>query len=348
MRLLLTVLLLLAGCVSQDAGPSAVATAPDEAVAEYGDFVVGSYVLLGDFRLERNFSALLGGGELPGWAERALLGMSPGDVRRVTLPPGDAFGDVNTSLLRWEPRRFSVPRFVNLSPEEYRSAYGNPGEGAAAVEGTLRLRVIEAGEGYVLVEREPLYTRINTTGGVVEVTANATHITYFFTPVLNLTLVDPDGGFITYRDANATHVLADRNHPLAGREVTAELRLQRLIKRAQIEGREVLWYTDLSAAVRQAVALDRPLLLYVYSPECEACRSAEAIFRDVRLRLLAERLVFVRVDASTERALTARYGIQTAPAVLVLNSTGHLLVKQEGEVSAGDLAQVLAELGITP
>jgi FKBP-type peptidyl-prolyl cis-trans isomerase 2 len=345
---LAVLLLLLPGCLTQQVEMREEGTVNVKEVAREGDFVAGEYSLHDGIEVKQNFSTLLGSGELLPGIERAIVGMAPGEVRRLELPPEEAYGVWNASLARWEPRRFSIPRVVNVSLEEFLRTFGEPEENATFETRILRMRILEVGRGYVLVEREPLHPRVNVTGGVVEITANSTHINHFFTPVLNLTVLDSSGRYVTYRDVNATHVLADRNHPLAGKKLSAEVRLMRLVKRAKLEGMHIAWREDLSGAIREAVAENKPLLLYFYSRECALCEAVDASFSDARLRLLAEKLVFVRLDLSYEAALAERHGVSRAPAVVVLNSSGERLAKLEGEISAQEMTQVLSEFGITP
>ncbi|WP_457555192.1 thioredoxin domain-containing protein [Candidatus Pyrohabitans sp.] len=347
MRLLLVLLLLLTGCVTERTEVE-TDSAPLREFAQVGDFVEGEYSLSDGISVRQNFSALLGSGELLPGIERTILGMAPGDIRRVELAPAEAFGVWNASLARWEPRWFSIPRVVNISLQEFRDAFGEPAENLSFESGWLRVHVLNVGRGYVTIEREPIYRRLNVTGGMVEVTVNSTHIAHFFTPVLNFTVLDASGRFVTYRDANATHVLVDRNHPLAGKRLSAEVRLHRLVKRHRLEEMRISWSRDLNDAIRDAVAEDKPMLLYFYSRQCGQCSALEAGFQDIRFRLLAGKLVFVRLDISEEAAVAARYGVAQAPAVVVLSSSGEKLARLEGDFSAAEMLQVLYELGIIP
>jgi|Deesub1362B_J571_1020462.scaffolds.fasta_scaffold03940_5 FKBP-type peptidyl-prolyl cis-trans isomerase 2 len=350
MRLALLVLILFLGCISTPDETESNATIQEPvAVAEVGDYVVGEYSLH-DYDLflkKERFEEVLGDGEVLLGIEEALIGMKVGESKEVELPPEKAFGLRNASLLHWEPRAFTLPKKVNLSQEEFREAFGSaPEEGVAFERGWLRMRVIEVGQSHVLLEREPLYSKVNITGGVIQITQNATHINYFFTPKLNLTVIDAKGEFVTYRDANATHVLVDRNHPLAGRRLSAEVKLLKLVKKEELEKMRIFWREDISEAIREAVGTDRVVLVYFYSRDCEGCAAMEEAFQDARLRLLADELIFVRLDLAEEASLAARYGVARAPAIVILNSRGETLAKLEDELSAQEIRQTLQELRV--
>ncbi len=345
--LLLLILTLALGCTSPPGEVKNASVLPSAEVAEVGDYVAGEYTLHDGVNLTAHFEAVLGSGELLPGIEEALLGMRAGEARVVTLPPEKAFGRINRSLLRWEPRSFSLRKRVNLSAQEFREAFGmQPEKGASFESGWLRIHVLDVGGGGVLIEREPIYSTVNTTGGRISITANATHINYFFTPELNVTVVDASGGFVTYRAANATHVLVDRNHPLAGKRLTAEVRLERLIKKRELVKMRISWQEDISAAIREAVAEDKPVLLYFYSQRCDTCNAMEEAFEDARIRVHAGELIFVKLDLEKESRFAALHGISTAPALLLLNSTGKELAKIEGELSAQELDEMLREVGV--
>ncbi|WP_456474802.1 thioredoxin domain-containing protein [Candidatus Pyrohabitans sp.] len=349
---LLGVVLLFLGCISAPQVGNGGTAEGSAKVAEDGDYVEAEYTLYSGDRIlveGAGLEAILGKGETLAGVEEAIIGMKEGESREIELPPEKAFGLRNTSLIYWEPRLLVLPRVVNISIEEFKASFGlSPEKGTASERKWFRVRVRDVGQGYVLVEREPLYTRVNVTGGIIQITENVTHITYFFTPEINQTVIDTRGRFVTYRSANATHVLVDRNHPLAGEVLHAKVRLLRLIKGAELEKIHISWYEDVGSAIREAVATDKPVILYFYSRDCEACTAMDETFQDARLRMLNDELVFARVDLSAEAALAARYGIAEAPAVIILNSRGERLARLEGELSAQEIEQTLRELEIIP
>lgn len=349
---LLAAVLLFLGCTSAPQVSDGGTGGGTAEVAEGGDYVEAEYTLYSGDRIlveGTTLEAVLGKGGMLSGLEEAIIGMRVGESREIEIPPEKAFGLRNTSLIYWEPRVLVLPRMVNISIEEFKVRFGSsPEKGAVFERKWLRVRVRDVGQGYVLIEREPLYTRVNVTGGMIGITGNATHITYFFTPEINQTVIDARGGFVTYRSANATHVLVDRNHPLAGEVLRAKIRLLRMVKKAELEEMHISWYSDVSSAIREAVATDKPLLLYFYSRDCEACTAMDETFRDARLRMLNDELVFARVDLPAEAALAARYGIAEAPAVIILDSRGERLARLEGKLSAQEIEQTLRELEIIP
>jgi len=96
--LLLVALLLVLGCVGNNAtGYSALALRPAGLVASEGDRANFDYVLrLGDDTLVGSGSdeVILGSGqEIAGYSlDRILLGMSPGEAKKVMILPEEAYG----------------------------------------------------------------------------------------------------------------------------------------------------------------------------------------------------------------------------------------------------------------
>ena len=90
------------------------------------------------------------------------------------------------------------------------------------------------------------------------------------------------------------------------------------------------WTSEHDAALAQARAQGRPVIIDFTADWCAACKELERqTFIDARVRAEAGRFVLVRVDATrmdaAMDALLARYRIPGLPAVVFVDSTGRVL-----------------------
>jgi FKBP-type peptidyl-prolyl cis-trans isomerase 2 len=86
----------------------------------------------------------VGQSEVIGGFEEAVVGMTPGDSKTVTIPPGEAYGDRNESMVQQVPRS-AIPAELELSPGLMLQAQGPNGE-------TMRFSVIEFDDESVTVD----------------------------------------------------------------------------------------------------------------------------------------------------------------------------------------------------
>ncbi len=253
--ILLLLILLIAGCTQQ----TAVQEAPS---AGYGDWVELEYEVYhrNSTILRGSTAGIIGSGELVSWAEALALGMRVGEVRVGEIPPWEGFGRVNHSLLRWEPRLMLLPRKVVMSRQRFLEEFGEAPEAGEVLRTRLyRLRVVNVSGDRVVAERAAENSSLSSECGNLSITQNSTTIAYFFTPVLNVTCTR-GGEFLRYIAMNATHVLVDRNHPLAGKWLKGRLRLKALVK---AEAAGDVWLGSMEQALKLAEAEHRPVLAYL-------------------------------------------------------------------------------------
>ncbi len=110
---------------------------------------------------------------------------------------------------------------------------------------------------------------------------------------------------------------------------------------------EVRWRHDYTAARREATETGRPLLLDFGTEACVWCRKLDGTtFRDPKVvKLLNERFIPVKIDASKEERLTAALGIDGFPTLVLATADGKVVGRHAGY---GDAAQITALLNKAP
>ena len=107
-------------------------------------------------------------------------------------------------------------------------------------------------------------------------------------------------------------------------------------------GPGVRWVEGYEAAVAQAKASEKPLLVEFYADWCGPCRLMEATtFRDGKVVRRAESFVPVRVNIDQRRDLAVKFGVSSIPYVVVLAPGGEMKADAAGFHTAGQFLQFL-------
>lgn len=99
----------------------------------------------------------------------------------------------------------------------------------------------------------------------------------------------------------------------------------------------IAWQNSLAAALTQAKASHRLVMVHFYAEGCEACREMDKTYRNARVVAAAAQFVSVKVDIGAQQKIADRYGVTGTPTVAWLDAGGKLVYGFEGASPAGDL-----------
>ena len=104
----------------------------------------------------------------------------------------------------------------------------------------------------------------------------------------------------------------------------------------------VTWARDLDAALRAGLADYKPVLALFSLPDCGWCYRLKAELASPSLRAVLDSYILVEVDGSSLE-VAQRYGIRSAPTVLVFSGDGRTRGGFTGYQSARDLERTLSQ-----
>jgi len=102
--------------------------------------------------------------------------------------------------------------------------------------------------------------------------------------------------------------------------------------------------TDLLEALQQADQHGRVTVVYFTAKWCTWCRKMSVgTFANERVRAMAERFVWVKVDIEEQRELAAIFAVQGVPNMVLLNVKGEVLTRRGGYMTSEQLLTLLRE-----
>ena len=264
---------------------------------------------------------------------REIIGMGIGDEKTVTLAPADAFGESRPELIRRLPCEKTFPRTLELKREVFESRFGKApviGEPMVSMP-YVDSRVTAIREGLVRIAFSAEDGKIfKENFGAVSITVEEDRIEAALAPVVGAPFtIGRQRGYISAVEDGFFEV--DLNHPLAGKSVTLELKIEDLIKASRLQDLTVDWIEDFGEGMERAVGEHKPTVLVLYAGWCDWSRKLlTESFVDPRVAFMSDRFVWVKVDSDREQGLKEMFGQESYPTVLVMDAAGEVIQRLDG------------------
>ena len=180
----------------------------------------------------------VGAGSVIKGIEKAVLGMRVGEEKNVSIPPEDAYGEYNTSLLAVMPRFYTVERIEVVPLRDFLTAF--PDFDFSANEtisfGSWDAELLAVSNESVTLRHNPELNASIPTGSWIDtvVDVNDSYITLRHDPVVGRQYIvrDVEGkpSVATVRDVKDDYLLLDYNPPLAGQTLNFTIKLVNIIR----------------------------------------------------------------------------------------------------------------------
>jgi len=169
------------------------------------------------------------GGLIPGF-ENALIGMKVGEEKTVTVPPEQAYGEIDEQMVINVNRTQKMPKLIPIPPQNFVDVFeAQPvvGKSYSTEESLWSLKVVDVANETVFAEQEvEVGMKLDGMFGVAEIVG--------ITDDEILVRENPTLGAIVYSaygptkvvDYNDTHILVDLNHPLAGETLEFDITIR--------------------------------------------------------------------------------------------------------------------------
>lgn len=284
-----------------------------------------------------------GRNRLPGLGE-AVIGMTVGERKTITLPPAKCFGLRDEARLVSYPTTKTIPRIIHMTSDEYVEFFkSSPLTGKKVqINPYLAATVQGLSENGVTLEvtvedDEALYEDFGRT----EVRVGNDKIILTLHPRLGAIFALPHqkGSIVAVENGSFT---VDFNHPLAGKPLIFDLEIISRMKATTLAGVAIPWEEDYRRGLALARSLEKPSLVVLYSHAGDPCRLLFGeTLRDPRIRLLKDRFVWIKVNSETHPEIDQIYGQHGIPLLVLHNSAGAVVTKMNGFRDAATLREEL-------
>jgi len=287
-----------------------------------------------------------GEGNLPGLAQ-AVIGMAPGEKKHLSLVAERAFGVRDPQRVVTMATVKSLPMTVSIPAADYVKNFGVlPVVGkelpvvpyfSARVTG-----VTEQQATLQLLARDG--ERFTEGFGTVETKVEGDSVKIHLVPTVGAPFeFRGSRGIITA--AGADDFTVDFNHPLADKSVVIELEVVSLTRGETLSAVSVPWLENHGQGIEMAKREEKPAVLVLYADWCHWCKKLfSETAGDPRIKAVADRFVWIRVNSDKEKAYKEQYGQDGYPMIVLLDRQGKVTRKLDGFRDAAALREELNTL----
>lgn len=321
-----------------------VATTEESVAADTGRPHSAAFTARSRYRPEEIVAG--GEGHLPGLAQ-AVIGMAPGEKKHLSLIAEKAFGARDPQRVVTMATVKSLPRTVSMPAADYAKNFG-----ALPVVGKelpvvpyFPARVTEVTEQQAtlqLLARDG--ERFTESFGAVETKVEGDSVKIRLIPTVGAPFEfrGVRGVITTVGGENFT---VDFNHPLADKSVVLDVEVVSLTKGEALSAVSVPWLDNHDQGVEKAKHDGKPAVLVLYADWCQWC---EKLFSDTagdpRIKAVADRFVWIRVNSDKEKTYKEQYGQDGYPMIVILDRQGKVTRKLDGFRDAASLREELNAL----
>jgi thioredoxin 1 len=105
----------------------------------------------------------------------------------------------------------------------------------------------------------------------------------------------------------------------------------------------IQWNTDLNAALGLAQKSNKLVFADFYADWCGYCKQLDEdtfVNQNVKQKF-AQSYVLVKINVDQNPELASKYQVYSLPTLIIMDSNGNVIKRQEGFVSAGELLHIL-------
>lgn len=278
-------------------------------------------------------------GRLPD-IEDGVVGMKVGEEKEIIAPPERAYGLRDERLVTTEPRFLYVPKIENVSIEAIIRGFRDVPE----INSTLTLpywnaTVLDVSNRTVTLKHlVDSNQTIDTVLGKAKIYTNESYIILEHFPEINRTIRVAYGKTAKIIKVNETSFVLDRNDPLAGETLVFQIKVVNLIKLDEMKKMKIYWIEDYDKGLKKASDESKPIILYIYSSNCEDCELMDMItFSNPYIKAMRDDFIWIKINNETNPDISSRFPSQIYPVIILLKSDGTEISKTSGFLNADDM-----------
>ncbi|MCM2286024.1 MAG: thioredoxin family protein [Desulfobacula sp.] len=274
----------------------------------------------------------------------AVLGLSRNGKKTVILSPEKAFGLHKDEAAQTFPTVRTMPLRLEINAQAYLKKFkALPQKGdRVRLNPYFESEVTEVtGEKILILNLARHGFSEQAPFGKTTLTVEGDVITMRLVPEIGASfpVENREGRIIS---ADGAGFVVDFNHPFAGKALEYDLEIISLTKASAFKNLEIPWIDDHDKGLETARLQKKPAVLILYADWCQWCEKLfSQTFKDPRIKLLKDRLVFVKANSDLDQGLKSFYRQEGFPMMVFMDAKGNMVKKLEGFKDAdGFLAEM--------
>ncbi len=276
-----------------------------------------------------------------------VVGMEPGEKKRVTIGPELAYGSPDPRKVQTFPAVKTYPQFLRMSPANFVRQFnifpipGTEVPFSPYFKARVK-RVLESSAELELLVKDG--GRFELEYGSVEVRVEGDEVSVALRPRVGAPFRTEAGqGVISGTDGKTFRV--DLNPPVAGKAVILDMEVVSVTPAAAFRTMAIPWSEEHDEGLAAARRSGKPALLILYADWCGWSKKLlNETLDDPRLKAVRDRLVWIKINSDKDKNLQARYGQNGFPLILFLDRDGRVARRIEGFADAATLREELESL----
>ena len=279
-------------------------------------------------------------GPVPGLKD-VLPGMHAGEKRTVAVPAQNAYGTIDKNMIKQFDCIKTVKKTFTMKPGEYVLRFNKLPVVGERVDANpyFPAKVKKVTEQEAVLENLPKdgFTKKSPLGKTV-VSVKGDMIYIKLTPLIGADF-EAEGKKGTIISSDNKTFTVDLNKPLAGKNIILDVEAVSSIPKAALEAMKITWSDDYKAGLSQGKEEHKPVLLVLYASWCQWSKKYfDETLADPRIRAMAERFVWVKIDSDLNKDYKTMYQQDGFPFTVLLSPDGTVLKKLSGFNDAARLA----------
>ncbi len=276
----------------------------------------------------------------------SVAGMTVGKKKAVRIPGDSAFVQPDPGKIRAFPTVWTSPRMVRLPPAEFLTRFQVLPAVGKEVQFTpfLKAAVREVDDKVAVLELIVKSGEKHTEefGAItIGLGEKGDEVVATLVPIVGAAFRTGSAeGRITGFDGKSFTV--DFSSPLAGRAVVLDIEVAAVTKASDLAGMQIPWIEDHDKGLLAAKEAGKPAVMLLYADWCSWCKKLQnETFPDPRIKVLKDRLTFVRVNSDKRKDVQKKYGQKGFPLVILFNRKGEIAGRIDGYKDAAGLRREL-------
>jgi FKBP-type peptidyl-prolyl cis-trans isomerase SlyD len=273
--------------------------------------------------------------------------MKVGEEKRILIHAGDTFGDRNDGKVSVYPLKRKIYRTLQISTEKYKELHNDlPKLGETVhlfshIDGV----VVERNEKNLVFQViPPEQQKIVEEYGITRIVVDKEAVYFSLEPDIGSTF-KKDGETGTITDTDENNFTVDYNHPLAGKEITVDIKVVSLKKKSKILEKSIKWMDSFEDGAMASNQTGKNFVLLLYREDCGWCgKMMTETFESPIIQELSGDFIWSRIDSTENYEYMEAFEQDEFPTIIVFDKNQNEVKRIEGYHSPFDLRLALESI----